>query len=294
MGAALVLGRARRSVHLVDAGDQRNAVSAHMHGTLSRDGESPAAFYAAGRDELTRYCVTTTTGHVAHLVAGDGDSWRSVWTAHLSDGGRLTGRRLVVATGLVDRLPDVPGVGELWGRDVVSCPYCHGWEVAGAEFALLATRPAHLSRAVLLTQWSPRVRVFLHHIAIDEIDADLRETAEVAGVEIVDGPVAEVVTDAGRLAAVRTEDGRSFAHPVLFVVPDLAPRTELLAELGADLDENGWPVVGPSGATSVPGVWAVGNTVGSAHKVIHAAASGSTTAEAVNEDLLYAGLRVSR
>jgi thioredoxin reductase len=293
MGAALVLGRARRSVHLVDSGDQRNAVSAHMHGTLSRDGESPAAFYAAGRDELARYAVTTTTGHVDHLAAGDGDSGRR-WTAHLSGGGRLTGRRLVVATGLVDRLPDVPGVGALWGRDVVSCPYCHGWEVAGAEFALLATRPAHLSRAVLLTQWSPRVRVFLHHIESDEIDADLREIAGAAGLEIVDGPVVEVVSGAGRLASGRTADGRSFAHPVLFVVPELVPRSELLAELSAELDDGGWPVVDPSGATSVPGVWAVGNAVSSAHKVIHAAASGATTAEAVNEDLLYTGLRVSR
>lgn len=294
MGAALVLGRARRSVHLVDAGGQRNSVSAHMHGTLSRDGESPATYYAAGRDELDRYAVTTTTGTVERLGAAAARSGHDGWTADLADGRRLTGRRLVVATGLVDRLPGVRGLGELWGRDVVSCPYCHGWEVAGTEFALLATRPAHLSRAVLLTQWSPRVRVFLHHMEIGDVDADLRKTAEAAGAEIVGGPVAEVMAAAGRLTAVRTADGRSFAHAVLFVVPDLVPRTELLAGIGAVLDNDGWPVVNGAGVTSVPGVWAIGNAVSSAHKVIHAAASGTTAAEAVNEDLLYADLGISR
>lgn len=293
MGAALVLGRARRSVHLIDAGNQRNNVSAQMHGTLSRDGDSPAAFQAAGREELTRYAVTTTTGSVRYLGPVE-DNGHGGWTAELADGGRLTGRRLVVATGLVDRLPEVPGVGESWGRDVVSCPYCHGWEVAGGELALLVTKPAHLTRAVLLTQWSPRVRMFLHHIDIGDLDVELRKTAEAAGVEIVGGPVAEVATQAGRLTAIRTADGHSFAHPVLFVVPDLEPRTELLAGIGAALDGDGWPVVDASGATSVPGVWAIGNVVNSAHKVIHATASGTTAAEAVNEDLLYADLGVSR
>lgn len=200
----------------------------------------------------------------------------------------------MVATGLVDGLPDVPGLAGLWGRDVLSCPYCHGWEVAGAPFALLATRPAHLTRAVLLTQWSPRVRVFPHHLDPAELDPDLLGTAQHAGVELVDGPVTGVVTYHGRLAALRTADGGYFEHPVLFVVPDLAPRIALLTGLGAAVDPAGWPVVDPTGATTIAGVWAIGNTTSSAHKVIHAAAADATAAEAINEDLLHTDLRHRR
>jgi thioredoxin reductase len=290
LSAALVLGRARRSVHVIDAGAPRNRVAEHMHGTLSRDTTSPAEFLAAGRAELARYRVQITSGEVRAVQRAPGEDGRGRWVAHLDDGTRIPARRLVVATGLVDQLPAVPGLAPLWGRDVVSCPYCHGWEVADQHLALLATAPGDLARAVLLTQWSTRVRVFTHQLDPAQFDPALRVTAEAAGIELVTGPVAELVTTRGRLTGIRLADGASYEHPVLFVVPGLEPRAALLTALGAATDAAGWPVVDAAGATSVDGVWAVGNTTDSGHKVIHAAAHGSTAAQAVNEDLLHADL----
>lgn len=290
LSAALVLGRARRSVHVVDAGAPRNGVAEHMHGTLTRDAISSAEFLAAGRTELARYRVQVTTGHVQTVEPAPGEDGRGRWVAHLDDGSSVRARRVVVATGLVDRLPAMPGLADLWGRDVVSCPYCHGWEVADQPVALLATAPGDLARAVLLTQWSPKVRVFTHHLDPHQFDPAARATAEAAGIELVTGSVAELITTGGRLTGLRLAEGRSYQHPVLFVVPHLEPRTELLTALDAATDPGGWPVVDPTGATSIPGVWAVGNTTDSGHKVIHAAAHGSTAAQAINEDLLYTDL----
>ena len=292
LSAALVLGRARRSVLVVDAGRPRNGVAAHMHGTLTRDTTPAADYLAAGRAELARYDVRVVAGEAitaARARARDADGL-GPWTVTLSDGGSIEGRRLVVATGLVDQLPDIPGLADLWGRDVVSCPYCHGWEIAEHAFALLATAPGHLARAVLLRQWSSRVRVLLHHVDREQLDPATAAAATTAGVEVVDGPVRELITTGGRLTGVRLETGVEYPHPVLFVVPTLVPRTGLLAGLGAATDPDGWPVVDATGATSAAGVWAIGNTADSGHKVIHAAAHGATAAQAINEDLLHADL----
>jgi thioredoxin reductase len=296
LSTALVLGRARRSVLVVDAGHPRNETAAHIHGTLTRDATPPADYLAAARAELARYDVGVVTGQAttAAPATEPGEAatvGRERWTVTLSDGATATGRRLVVATGLVDELPAVPGLAALWGRDVVSCPYCHGWEVADQPFALLATAPGHLARAVLLTGWSSRVRVFLHHLDRDHLDPATLATATAAGVEIVDGPVRDLVTTpAGRLSGIRLASGVEYPHPVLFVVPVLVPRTGLLTTLGAATDPDGWPDVDATGATTLAGVWAVGNTADSGHKVIHAAAHGATAAQAINEDLLHTDL----
>ncbi len=292
LSTALVLGRARRSVLVVDAGRPRNGVAEHMHGTLSRDTTPSGDYLAAGRGELARYDVAVDTGEATSAApeAGGGGDGRGPWAVTLSDGSAVRGRRLVVATGLVDELPDLPGLTPLWGRDVLSCPYCHGWEIADQPFALLATAPGHLARAVLLTGWSSRVRVFLHHVDRDQLGPAALATAAAAGVELVDGPVRELVTTRGRLSGVRLDSGDEYAHAVLFIVPTLTPRTGLLTDLGAATDPGGWPVVDATGATSLGGVWAVGNTVDSSHKVIHAAAHGATAAQAINEDLLRTDL----
>src|SRR5215210_9408268 len=124
LGGALMLGRSRRSVLLVDAGEPRNAPASGVHGFLTRDGMAPAALLEAGRTEVRGYGVRVLDGRVASAESGDGG-----FTLTLEDGRRVDARRLLVTTGLVDELPDVPGVRERWGRDVLHCPYCHGWEV---------------------------------------------------------------------------------------------------------------------------------------------------------------------
>ncbi|MGW9495135.1 NAD(P)/FAD-dependent oxidoreductase [Streptomyces prasinus] len=295
LSAALVLGRARLRTLVVDAGEPRNAPSSHMQGYLSRDGMSPAAFLAAGREEVAGYGVELLAGRVTDVarngtVTGAGDTGFTV----LLDGGRaVRARRLIVATGLKDELPAVPGVAERFGRDVLHCPFCHGWEVRDQPFGVLASSAMSVHQALMVSRWSKDVTFFLHTVAEEELsDQDLRRLAA-AGVGVVPGEVAGLVVEDDRLTGVRLADGSVHARSVLYVGPRPLPRTGLLERLGAELSETpfgAYPVVDPTGLTSVPGVWAAGNAVGFAEQVVHAASGGYRAAAAIVGDLLMTDL----
>ena len=287
LSAALVLGRARRRTLVVDAGEPRNAPAAHMQGYLSRDGMSPAEFLAVGREEIARYGVELVRDRAVD-VTRDGD-----FTVALASGRSVRARRLVVATGLRDELPDVPGVAERFGNDVLHCPYCHGWEVRDRAFGVLATTPLSVHQALKVSQWSKDVTFFLHEIAESDLaDDDLRRLAA-AGVKVVPGEVAELVIEGDRLTGVRLADGTVHAREVVFTAPRAVPQTGLLEKLGAEFQETpfgSYPVVDPTGLTSVPGVWAAGNAMGFAEQVINAASGGYRAGAFINGELLMADL----
>ncbi|MFJ7071318.1 NAD(P)/FAD-dependent oxidoreductase [Streptomyces sp. NPDC098781] len=287
LSAALVLGRARRRTLVIDAGEPRNAPAAHMQGYLSRDGMSPAEFLAVGREEIARYGVELVRDRAVD-VTRDGD-----FTVVLAGGRRVRARRLVVATGLRDELPEVPGVAERFGRDVLHCPYCHGWEVRDQAFGVLATTAQSVHQALMVSQWSKDVTFFLHEVAESDLsDDDLRRLAA-AGVKVVPGEVAGLVLEDDRLTGVRMADGTVHAREVVFTAPRAVPRTGLLEKLGAELQETpfgSYPVVDATGLTSVPGVWAVGNAMGFAEQVINAAAGGYRAGAFINGELLFADL----
>ncbi|MFF8935397.1 NAD(P)/FAD-dependent oxidoreductase [Streptomyces paradoxus] len=287
LSAALVLGRARHRTLVIDAGEPRNAPAAHMQGYLSRDGMPPADFLAAGREEIARYGVELVRDRVVAVESGEG------FTVVSAGGRTVRARRLVVATGLQDELPAVPGVAERFGRDVLHCPFCHGWEVRDQPFGVLATSPASVHQTLMVSQWSKDVRLFLHTVAEAELsDDDLRRLAA-AGVDVVPGEVAELVTEDDRLTGVRLADGTTHARSVLFTAPRAVPQTGLLERLGAELHETpfgAYPVVDATGLTTVPGVWAAGNAVGFAEQVVHAASGGYRAASAIVGDLLMTDL----
>lgn len=287
LSAALVLGRARRRTLVVDAGEPRNAPSGHMQGYLTRDGMPPAEFLAAGREEIARYGVELLRDRVVDAVR-DGD-----FAVTLASGRTLRARRLVVTTGLKDELPDVEGVAERFGRDVLHCPYCHGWEVRDRAFGVLAASPLSVHQALMVSQWSDDVTFFPHTVAEGDLsDDDLRRLAT-AGVKVVPGEVAGLVAEDDRLTGVRLADGTVHPREVLFVSPRPVPRTGLLERLGAELHDTpfgSYPVVDATGLTSVPGVWAAGNAVGFAEQVVHAASGGYRAAATINGELLMSDL----
>ncbi|MEU9877373.1 NAD(P)/FAD-dependent oxidoreductase [Streptomyces phaeochromogenes] len=289
LSAALVLGRARRSVLVIDTGEPRNAPAAHMQGYLSRDGMSPMEFLAVGREEIARYGVELVRDRAVD-VAKDADGEFDVT---LEGGRTVHGRRLVVATGLADELPKVPGVAERFGRDVLHCPYCHGWEVRDQAFGVLATTPMAVHQALMVSQWSKDVTLFLHTVAEDELaDEDLRRLAA-AGVAVVPGEVAGLVVDGDRLTGIRLADGTTHERSVLFVAPRAIPRTGLLERLGAELQETPfgtYAVVDATGLTSVPGVWAAGNAIGFGEQVVNAASGGYRAGATINGELLFTDL----
>jgi thioredoxin reductase len=276
LSAALVLGRARRRVAVVDAGAPRNAPAAHMQGFLSRDGMPPADLLAAGRAEVTGYGVELVSDQVAAIDPG--------FVVRLAGGRELIARRILVATGVTDELPDIPGVRERWGRDLLHCPYCHGWEVRDQPLGVLGTLPGSAQHALLVRQWSDDVVFFVHQYDLGS--AELAQL-EGRGVQVVRGEVTRLVVDADRLTGVELVDGRVIERAAVFVRPGNVPHADgVLHALGCDVNEAGFVTVDATGRTSVRGVWAAGNVVDPRAQVITAAGAGSAAAIAINADLV--------
>ncbi|MFD0069829.1 NAD(P)/FAD-dependent oxidoreductase, partial [Streptomyces sp. NPDC127574] len=218
-----------------------------------------------GRREVEGYGVEIVRDRAVD-VARDG---AGEFEVTLGAGRTVHARRLIVTTGLVDELPAVPGVAERFGRDVLHCPYCHGWEVRDEAFGVLATTAMSVHQALMVSQWSKDVTLFLHTVAEGERAAEDLRRLPAAGVAVVPGEVAELVLDADRLTGVRLADGSTHARSVLFVAPRAVPQTGLLERLGAELTETpfgSYPAIDPTGLTSVPGVWAAGNAAGVADR----------------------------
>ena len=277
LSAALVLTRARRRVAVVDAGEPRNAPAAHMQGFLSRDGIAPGDLLAAGRREVASYGGELVSGRVAAISPG------TPLGVLLADGGTLRARRLLVATGLRDELPDLPGVRERWGRDLLHCPYCHGHEVRDQPLGVLGGTPDAVLHAQLVRQWSSDVVFFPHTLALP---ADVREQLVARAIGVVDGTVTRLLVEDDRLTGVELADGQVVRRSAVFVRPRPVPTNDLLVTLGCGVDENGWPVADATGRTTVPGVWVAGNAVDPRAQVITAAGEGSAAAIALNADLV--------
>jgi len=285
LAGAVALARSRRSALVVDAGEPRNAPAAHVHNFLTRDGTPPSEIYAAGREELAKYGGHAQTGRVTGL-SRDGERF----AVQIGDRA-VTARRLLVATGLRDELPDVPGLAARWGIDVLHCPYCHGWEVRDQRIGILATGPAAAHQALLFRQLSRHVTVLAH--TAPELASEQREQFAALGIPVIEGTVSCVETDDGGLTGVRLADGTRVALDAVIVAPRMTANAELLAPLGLIPTEvrMGEQVMGtqieadPSGATSVPGVWVAGNLANIQAQVITSAAAGLTAGAAINADL---------
>ncbi len=284
LSAALVLARSRRSVVVIDAGEPRNAPAAAMHAFLSRDGMAPDELLTAGRAEVVSYGGEVEPGRVVRVERRD-DRFRLV----REEGSDVHARRLVLTMGVRDLLPEVAGLADRWGRDVVHCPYCHGWEVRDRAIGVLNTSPMSAHQVGLFRQLSERVVLLQHDGPAPDPEASAGYAAR--GVEVVEGRVTamEVVEDA--LSAVVLEDGRRVEIEVLVVAPRLAVRSPLLEQLGLEVAELphgvGQHVVSdPMGATDVPGVWVAGNLTDPSAQVIAAAAQGNRVGAAVNADLV--------
>lgn len=289
LSGALALSRARRSVLVIDAGSPRNAPAGHVHNYLGREGNPPAELQAIGRAEAAGYGAEIVEGEVVAAEELPGGAGFRVVRA---DGPAVTARRLLVTTGLVDELPPIPGLAERWGRDVLHCPYCHGWEVRGSAIGIVALSPMAVHQALLWRQWSDDVTLFLHH-APEPSDEEYEQLAA-RGVAVVDGEVSGLEVSGDRLTGVRLAGGRVVPRAAVVVQPRFTARSGVLTGLGlrATALEMGDHTVGtyiaadPAGATEVPGVWVAGNVANLMEQVIGAAGAGLKAAGAINADLV--------
>lgn len=277
LSAALVLGRARRRVLVVDAGAPRNAPAAHMQGFLSRDGTPPAELLRLGRADVCRYGVELVSDRVIDATVG--------FALQLASGRAIQGRHVLLATGAADELPEeIDGARDRWGRDFLHCPYCHGWEVRDRPVGVLATGPGSVEHAHLLRQWTDDVLLFTHTAAVTDGD---RATLAARGIAAVDGTVERLVVENDRLQAVQLTDGRAVTRDALFIRPALRSNLDNPALLlGCEQRDDGLVHTSPDGRTSVLGVWAAGNATNPRAQVITAAGEGSAVAIAINTELV--------
>ncbi len=285
LSAAQMLGRSRRSVAVVDSGDPRNAPAHGVHGFLSRDGISPAALLAAGRAEVESYGGVILRGEA---IAATGDVQQG-FEITLDDGRQLRGRRLLVATGLVDELPDIPGLRERWGKDVLHCPFCHGWEVQDKAIGILGNGPWSVHQGLLFRQWSSNITLFLNERTIPS-EPELEQLAA-RGVKVVAGAVETLRVEGGALRGVALAGGPEVALDALVVGARTSARVQAFRGLGLSpsphpMGVGDYLVTDANGATAVPGVWAAGNVTDIKAQVLASAASAAWTAVAINNHLM--------
>ncbi|CAN5507940.1 NAD(P)/FAD-dependent oxidoreductase [soil metagenome] len=282
LSAGLVLARAQASVLLIDGGQPRNAPANEMHGFISRDGMSPACFLASGRDEVTGYGGIIRAASVASTDRGADGSF----AVTLTDGTVERSRALLIATGLTDELPLIPGVRDRWGTLVHHCPYCHGFEVLGKQILVLGgpARELSLKQAGLLRSFSDRVTFVTNDIQLTDLE---RNRLDALGVRVQEGAVSHIVGQPGSLDGIQLTDGTVLDAEAVFIAPRQRPNDALLRTLGCDIDAaTSLIAVDQFGQTSVPGVWAAGNVVTPTAQVITAACAASASAIAINGWLL--------
>ncbi|QOD44035.1 NAD(P)/FAD-dependent oxidoreductase [Clavibacter zhangzhiyongii] len=290
--AALMLARARRSVLVVDAGQPRNAVAAHMHGVLGHDGKPPRQLVAEGRREIEGYGGVVVDGRVEGITAVD-DPAGPRFRVTLDGGAEVRARRVILATGLADVLPEVPGLAAHWGAGVVVCPYCDGYEVRDRRIGVLATGPGSLHHVQMLRQWSPDITFLVAGGTADgrplEIDAATRAGIDARGIRVEEAAVVRVLGERGALEGVELADGRILPLDSLFAMPGVAPRDGFARALGADVEETPWgPFVAadPMGRTSVPGLLIAGNASSGSANVPVAMAAGTMAGAMANADMV--------
>jgi thioredoxin reductase len=279
LSAALVLGRARRNVLVLDAGQPRNAPASAAHGVFTREGTPPLELLRIARDQLSAYpSIEVREGVAASVHAGIND-----FHVTTVSGERIGARKLLLAYGLADSLPEIAGIGQFWGESVLHCPYCHGWEVRDEPLAYIANGAMATEFGALLLGWS-RDLVLCTNGPADLTD-EQREQLSRNGVQVREQRIISVEGEGRKLRGVRFEDGTVLFRSALFVRPAVSPRTNFSVVLGCEHTEAGFIKVDELGRTSVPGVFAAGDLVTPFQQVIRAAATGATAAAGINHSL---------
>ena len=285
LAAAIILARSRRGVVVIDEGQPRNAPADGAHNVLGHEGIAPRELLAKGRAEAESYGVRIIAGSVTALSGAIDDFTVEVG----SDGPRIRARRIILATGLVDDLPDIPGVREGWGKTVLHCPFCHGWEVRDQRIAVLSRDEVGIHQAMLFRQLSDQVTVLLHEAP--EPTEEQSAMLAAAGVPLVRGRIEELVVEDAEVRAVQLQGGERIDIDAAVVAPRFHARTELYESIGGTPEQTPFGTqipADPRGMTAVPGVWVAGNAGQPMAMVITSSASGVTTGSAVHGDLVMA------
>lgn len=284
LSAALVLARACRSVLLFDHGHPRNGSATALHGYLTRDGVSPHDFRAMARDELARYeGVRIVDLEVTHAACEDG-----AFRVTTIDGERYSARKLLLATGVVDHVPDVPGLRELYGKSVFHCPYCDAYELRGQPLAVYGKGEKGAGLALELKGWSSDVVLVTD--GPGELDAKDRRRLETHGIPVREETVAKLEGSDGRLERIVFDSGEPLARAGLFFTTGQTQRSHLAELLGCPFNDKGTVRTGPYETTHLHGLYVAGDASRAVQWVVVAAAEGAEAAYSINQDLIKESL----
>jgi thioredoxin reductase len=291
LNAAQLLGRARRKVLVCDTDKPRNAASRAMHGFISRDGFDPRELRQIGRRELSKYDSIEIRDSGVVKASGTADHF----SVTLDSGEKVEARRLLLAFGMQDQLPDIEGFRELWGRGVFPCPYCDGWEVRDQPLAALGIGPKAAMFALLLSKWSPNLILCTNGSAV--LDSPSQGLLHKHGVQINEAPLNRIE---GKKDSLRLhfDDGAEIDRRALFFHAPRTPSTNLAQQLGCAMSEEQAVAVNAMCQTSIPGVYAAGDLAHPAGLpfppafVVVAAAQGALAGGAIDKDLLTADLGI--
>jgi thioredoxin reductase len=282
LSAALYIARARRSVCIVDTGLPRNRFAEHSHGFFAHDGSAPRAMLATARSQVAAYPTVTFIDGEATTATKTSDGF----AVTLATGDVLESVRLVLAFGISDELPAIPGLAERWGASVLHCPYCHGYEFSGQRLGVLHASPRSFHQAMLISEWGPTT-LYLNG-GPEPDDTSLAELAK-RHVAIERTPVKTLLGDGSRLSSIELVDGRVSPTDALYIGPPTRFNSEIPHHLGCELDDAQFgPIVRTDAEkmTTVPGVYAAGDITRGAHTVTFAAADGVMAGLAVHRSLV--------
>jgi thioredoxin reductase len=284
LSAALILGRALRHVLVIDDGKPCNRVSHASHGFLTRDGIEPSELLRIAREQLTPYETVSLLNASAMSVTPDGTGF----TVETADGEAFQARKLLLATGLRDELPDLPGIEALWGTSVFHCPYCDGWEFRNQPLAIYGPGDT-LQRALMLRNWTPNLTLVTG--GQGRVPDDNRALFARHSIEIIEKPIARLDSEGGKLRQIVFADNTSLAISALVVSPQTHHQVSFAHDLGCALDDQGKIQVDIMGRTSVPGLFAAGDTTTRFRSVAVAVSSGAQAAYGISHDLIAEDFR---
>jgi thioredoxin reductase len=285
LSAALLLGRSLRRVLVIDAGQPCNRQTPHSHGFLTRDGATPAELLATARQQLSQYpTVQFWSGKVVSA-----ESVNNEFRVTTADDVQFQARKLLLATGVFDIMPDLPGFAECWGRSVLHCPYCHGYEVHGQPLGVLANGEVGYEMATLIQHWTSHLTLFTN--GPSTLTASQQAILGQLDIPVVETPITAIEHQMGMLTGLRFEDGSRLHPTAVFSRVPFRPHTDIANQLGCEVAENGLITTTEFGETSVPGVFAAGDATTLFRQVANAVANGSKAGAWINRELLVADLR---
>lgn len=282
LSAAMVLGRFRRRVLIIDHQKPRNAPAEAAHNFFTRDGTPPAELLQIGREQLRPY--TTVEYRSAEVVSLEASE--NGFVVKTAEGAVWQSQRVLLATGVRDELPDIPGLADYWGQGGVHhCPYCHGWEVRDQKIVIIGSGEVIYHLAALLSALSSDISACVY--GDSSPTPEQRQQLQQMGVPLYEGKIEAIQGDSGHVAGVRLADGRIIPCQAIFAKTTPEQHSTFARELGCQFTEQGYVQVDILGRTSIPNVYAAGDMVTPFHQVITAAASGTAAGSGINTDIVF-------